>query len=249
MMHPWWIALAVFFLGYVVNMFYITVLYHRALTHKAVELSPSMMKWVAATGMWVTGIDPKGWICMHRLHHEHSDTDLDPHSPERFGLFGVLKGQAMSYEKLLIELLKKKPETVGVVADLPFDVHPLTRRGGIWFLTPYFLHFAIAISLGFIFQHWIVGVGYFLGMMSHPIQGWAVNSLAHRYGYQNFDNHDHSKNNTLVALLIFGEGLQNNHHAHPGRANFAVKPGEVDFGYTMVKVGYFLGFFRKPNLA
>ena len=36
---------------------------------------------VAATGIWFTGLDPKGWVCMHRRHHTHSDGPKDPHSP------------------------------------------------------------------------------------------------------------------------------------------------------------------------
>ena len=245
-MNPYLIALLFFLFGYVINMFYITVFYHRALTHRALKLSPFSTWLVSATGMWVTGIDPKGWICMHRLHHLHSDTDQDPHSPIRFGMWGVIKGQAMSYEKLLIQMLKKKQSTLDVVADLPFDVHYLTRRGGYWFLTPYFLHLLLAIALGFVFNFWGVGLAYFLGMLSHPIQGWAVNSLAHRYGYENFDNHDHSKNNLMVAWLVFGEGFQNNHHHYPERANFAVKKNEFDPGYVLCKIGEGLGLLNLP---
>ena len=56
------IALLIFSFGYVLNMFYVTVLYHRALTHQSIELGPRMMKWLAATGVWATGLDPKGWV-------------------------------------------------------------------------------------------------------------------------------------------------------------------------------------------
>src|SRR5262252_6756655 len=70
-----------FLAAYLLNIFYITVLYHRGLTHGAVRLRPFTRNLLIHTGNWVTGLDPKGWACMHRLHHMHSDTALDPHRP------------------------------------------------------------------------------------------------------------------------------------------------------------------------
>ena len=179
---------------------------------------------------------------MHRLHHQYSDTDKDPHSPIRFGLWGVARGQLKSYQKILRELILNKKTTSAIVADIPFDVSVLNRKG-LW-PVPYLIHLSIGLAIGVLFNEWLVGMAYFLGMMSHPVQGWMVNSLAHRYGYQNFDTHDHSKNNVLVAWLIFGEGFQNNHHAHPERANFAVKKNEIDLGYGLCKMGSRLGLLK-----
>src|SRR5437868_14105447 len=102
------VCLAVFFVAYLINLGTITVLYHRGLAHKAVTLSPAAMRFVAVMGNWVTGLDPKGWVCMHRLHHAHSDTERDPHSPRHGGFFGILTGQLVSYKRVLIGLAKKQ---------------------------------------------------------------------------------------------------------------------------------------------
>ena len=64
---------SVFLAALFVNALYITVFYHRGLAHGAVRLHPHMRRFVAATGVWVTGVDPKSWCCMHRLHHKHAD--------------------------------------------------------------------------------------------------------------------------------------------------------------------------------
>jgi stearoyl-CoA desaturase (delta-9 desaturase) len=61
-----------------------------------------------------------------------------------------------------------------------------------------------------------------------------VNALAHKYGYRNFEVADQSRNNTFVAWFVFGEGYQNNHHAHPESAKFSFRPLEIDSGYAMV---------------
>lgn len=240
------ISVLLFLLGYIINMFYITVLYHRGLTHKAVELSPFAIKWTAATGIWMTGIDPKSWVCMHRLHHDHSDTEHDPHSPVHRGIFGVGMAQLKYYEKTLIGLIKRNPLYTNVVKDLDFSVSSLNKKGLWW--VPYVLHLAIAVLISFLFQSWAPGFFYWLGIMSHPIQGWLVNSLAHRFGYRNFKTEDNSRNNTLVAWFVAGEGYQNNHHAKPQSAKFSEKWYEFDAGYIMCKMAAGVGLLRFPKI-
>jgi stearoyl-CoA desaturase (delta-9 desaturase) len=234
------IAAAAFVAAYVVNMFYITVLYHRGLAHGAVQLKPWMRKFTVATGSWVTGIDPKAWACMHRMHHRYSDQEGDPHSPwNPGGIFGVALSQLRSYEKALRGLHKNQEPYAEVVKDLDFPVS-WTNRKKLWFM-PYVLHAVLGVLLSLAAGSWWVGYAYWLGMMSHPVQGWMVNALAHKYGYRNFDVSDQSRNNTLVAWLVFGEGYQNNHHAYPAAAKFSMKPLEFDGGYLMVWVAKTLG--------
>lgn len=238
------LTFAIFSAGYLLNMFYITVLYHRALTHGAVQLTPVSMALVKHTGNWVTGIDPKAWACMHRLHHLHSDTELDPHSPVQYGVMGVAMGQLRSYQRILKRLIMKHPATTDLVKDIPFNVSFLNQKK--WWTLPYFLHIGIGTGIALASGYWFIGLAYFVGIMSHPVQGWMVNSLAHRYGYRNFDTDDNSRNNTWVAIAAFGEGFQNNHHANPANANFAHKASEVDLGYSMCKIAFSVNLL-KPN--
>lgn len=244
-MSTFWITIVVFLMGYLINAFYITVLYHRGLTHRAIVLHPAVEKWLAISGPWLTGIDPKAWACMHRLHHVHSDTDKDPHSPLHYGIWGVMKGQLRSYENILRKLKHGDKEHMDVVSDIHFDISILNRKK-LWPI-PYILHIVIAAAIGYYFSSSWVGIAYFLGIMSHPIQGWMVNALAHHSGYRNFDSADNSKNNLFVAYLVFGEGYQNNHHSRPFAANFAVKAGEIDTGYWMCIAAEKLGMIKIPS--
>ena len=75
----------------------------------------------------------------------------------------------------------------------------------------------------------------FLGIMSHPVQGWIVNSFGHAVGSRNFDTPDNSRNDHVGAWLIWGEGLQNNHHAYPGSAKFSYHWWEADFGWLVAR--------------
>lgn len=226
------LALAVFLGGYLLNLTWISVFYHRALCHGALSLSPRVTRWVVSAGPWVVGIDPKAWVCMHRLHHTHSDTDLDPHSPRSAGLLGVAVAQLRSYQRVLTRLIAGQGRTSEIVSDLNFDVHPMYRRK-LW-LAPYAVHGALAFSLGWL-TAWPIGLALLAGLSSHPVQGWMVNALAHRYGGMRYENGDDSRNNLVVAFLCFGEGLQNNHHHAPEDPRFSRAAWEIDLGWFMCR--------------
>ena len=236
------IASVVFLVTSLISIFYITVLYHRGLAHGSIVLSPAANWLIANTGIWMTGIDPKAWVCMHRAHLMHSDTDLDPHSPIRFGILGVGLGQLKSYKETLRGLIKKNPQFSSLVKDIEFNVNQLNRTRK-WIL-PYLLHMVIGFLIGVLTGSPLIGAAYYFGIMSHPVHGWLVNSLAHKYGYRNFETKDHSTNNTIVSWLVAGEGLQNNHHARPKSANFAKKRGEVDFGFTLCRMASGVGLVQ-----
>lgn len=221
----------VFLAAYTINMVFISVFYHRGLTHGALTLSPFTQKLVQHTGNWFTGLDPKGWVCMHRLHHDHSDSELDPHSPTHFGIIGVFYAQLKSYKRILYKLGKGDEKISAVVADIPYGVSWLNRNN-LWYL-PYIVHGAVALALAFIGGWYLLGACYFLGMMSHPVQGWLVNSFGHAKGYRNFNTNDNSTNNTLVAWTVMGEGYQNNHHSYPASPKFSHHWYEIDPGYGL----------------
>src|SRR5690242_1901790 len=95
-----------FLLTYLVNISYITVFYHRGIAHKALEIRPWVKRFITATGVWLTGLDPKGWSVMPRFHHKYSDTPKDPHSPLQVGILGVAWAQLKSYEPILVALMR-----------------------------------------------------------------------------------------------------------------------------------------------
>ncbi len=72
---------------------------------------------------------------------------------------------------------------------------------------------------------------------------WAVNSVAHRWGYRNYKTDENSRNNWLVALLTNGEGWQNNHHANQGSASHGHRWWELDLTYWTILL------LRKVGLA
>ena len=70
---------------------------------------------------------------------------------------------------------------------------------------------------------------------------WFVNSAAHIWGYQTYKTTDKSTNLWWVALLTYGEGWHNNHHAFQYSARHGLQWWEFDTTWMMNKS---LEFFR-----
>lgn len=236
----YYILCALVFLGaYFVNISLLSVCYHRGFTHSALKLSPILERYVISQGIWMTGLDPLTWCCMHRMHHLYSDTPLDPHSPANHGVFGVLLAQKNAFENTAWGLMRGDETYSQHVPDLNFQVHWLMQKKLVGLV--YLLHGLIAVGIGYFFDAKLLGACYFVGLLSHPLQGWLVNSFGHKYGYRNFKIADQSTNNTAVAWLVMGEGYQNNHHKYPASYTFAVKWWEFDGGSIVCKVAERLG--------
>ncbi len=235
----------IFVSAYVLNMTYMSVFFHRAFAHKGLILKPWLRQFVIHTGNWVTGLDLKGWVCMHRMHHQHVDSEKDPHSPVNDGVFGVFLSQHYSFQRILRGLIGNRRTFNSVVEDLNFPVSWLNRRR--YWLLPLGLHFLIGAGISYFSGGILIGACYWMGIASHPIQGWLVNSLGHYAGYRNFDTKDHSTNNTMVGLLVLGEGYHNNHHHQPQSVKFSHRWFEFDLGYLICRILRAIGWaeFRK----
>jgi stearoyl-CoA desaturase (delta-9 desaturase) len=64
---------------------------------------------------------------------------------------------------------------------------------------------------------------------------WLVNSAAHTIGYRSFRTTDRSTNCWWVALLGWGEGWHNNHHAFPFSVRHGLRWYELDVTWLMVR--------------
>ena len=176
------------------------------------------------------------------FHHRYSDTPKDPHSPVHKGFIMIAYQQLLSYKRVLFGLMRREKYYTSVVSDFDFDVSWQNKRG-LWYL-PYVLHLVIALAYRRSFWCLVLGAAYFHHIMSHPVQGWMVNSMGHYLGYRNFNTEDNSRNNTMVAWLVAGEGYQNNHHRYPRAVKFSMKWWEFDWGYGMCTAMRTLGIVK-----
>jgi stearoyl-CoA desaturase (delta-9 desaturase) len=77
---------------------------------------------------------------------------------------------------------------------------------------------------------------------------WLVNSATHIWGSQRFVTDDDSTNNFAIAMLTFGEGWHNNHHAHPQSAKHGLAWYEIDFNWMQIWVLSKVGLLRDVKL-
>jgi len=65
----------------------------------------------------------------------------------------------------------------------------------------------------------------------------AINSVMHIFGKRPFlTRDDNSRNLGVMALLAWGEGWHNNHHAFPYSAAFGLRWFEFDPGFLLIRL-------------
>jgi stearoyl-CoA desaturase (delta-9 desaturase) len=65
----------------------------------------------------------------------------------------------------------------------------------------------------------------------------AINSINHSLGSRPFlTRGDNSRNVAIMALLAWGEGWHNNHHAFPYSAAFGLRRFEFDPGFIFIRL-------------
>ena len=213
--------------------------YHRALAHGSVRLSPWARKALLTFGPWVTGFDAKAWVVMHRMHHLHSDTPDDPHSPVNVGFKGIFQAQLEGYARTQAGLLRNDPAYTSMGRDLEMS-WPLRSR--MWW-APYVLHAAVGLVVALTLGWWLA-IALVAGLLSHVVQGAIINYFGHAWGGRNFEIADNSRNNHAAAWLVLGEGFQNNHHRYPSSARFSYRKREVDLGYGVCRALELFGVLR-----
>ncbi|MFB0944652.1 MAG: fatty acid desaturase, partial [Spirosomataceae bacterium] len=181
-------------------------------------------------------LNPRSYAILHRMHHAFSDSPKDPHSPHHTkNIFTMMWKTKDIYNAILF--YKQKVEA-RFEKDLP-EWKTIDRMGDAWVSRALW---AVAYIAFYIvgFFYWDIHWAFFFLLAIHflmgPIHGAIVNWGGHKYGYQNFDNNDRSKNSLLVDFLMMGELFQNNHHKHPLSINFAKKWYEIDPTYPVIKL-------------
>jgi fatty-acid desaturase len=91
--------------------------------------------------------------------------------------------------------------------------------------------------------------GVFLRIVFGLHATWLVNSASHMWGRRRFATRDDSRNNWWVALITFGEGWHNNHHAHPTSARHGLAWWEIDFSWIQISILKWLGIARAVRVA
>ena len=235
-----WKALALLiFLNWVSGSLGIGMGYHRLLTHRGYKVPKWVEYFLTTCATLALEGGPIFWVAIHRIHHARSDKEGDPHSPRDGRWWShmgwILGGQSRHHDTKAL---------ARYVPDLASD--PFHRVISRFHYVPMILLAAVLYALGGLpFVLW----GIFLRVTVGLHSTWLVNSATHMWGKRRFSTTDRSRNNWWVALLSFGEGGHNNHHAHPTAARHGLAWYEVDVNWYGIRTLQALGLAKDIKLT
>ncbi|MDV3350620.1 acyl-CoA desaturase [Leptolyngbyaceae cyanobacterium CCMR0082] len=231
-----WSAIAVaLFLHWVTGCLGITLGWHRLVAHRSFTVPKWLEYFFVFCGSLACQHGPIEWIGLHRHHHAHSDQPVDHHSSTK-GFWWSHMGWIF-YE-------------VPADGDVPRLTKDIARDPFYLFCENYFLLMQVALGLllyvigGWSFVLW----GIFVRLVAVYHCTWFVNSATHKFGYKTFESNDYSTNCWWVAVVTYGEGWHNNHHAFQFSARHGLKWWEIDVTWMTIQLLSKLGLATKVKI-
>lgn len=215
----------------------VSIGFHRLLTHGAFRTHPFVRYLLTILGCLANEGPPLVWVGTHRIHHRFADHEGDPHSPGKSMWWGHVAWAAyFDHDSARIE-----------AKDLEKDAGLKLIDRFFWLPNLLLTVFLYALG-GWSWVVWgiVVRTVFFLHCT------WFVSSVAHSWGYRTFEVRDTSTNSWWVALLTFGDGWHNNHHAQPRSAAHGIQWWELDVSYLVIRAMEGLGIawdLQRPIIA
>ena len=208
--------------------------FHRLLTHRGYKTPKAIEYFLTLCGLLTMEGGAINWVVTHRIHHAHTDVPGDPHTPRDGRWWShmgwILTGTAQQHGD---EVMWR------YAPDLMKD--PVQVWMNRLYFVPLIILGIVLLALG----GWsFLMVGIFLRVTVALHFTWLVNSATHIWGRRRFATNDLSTNNWWVALLSFGEGWHNNHHAHPRAARHGLTWYEIDVNWWGIRALQFLGLAK-----
>jgi fatty-acid desaturase len=238
-MFSWRVLFVTAFLYWVAIGLGISLGYHRLHTHRSYKTPLWVEYALAVCGTLNLEGGPIFWVATHRIHHQKSDQPGDPHSPNDGAFWShvgwILFGDVNHNNTRLMSRY---------APDLAKHKFYVWLNNYHW--VPMIVLAAILYAIGGApLFFW----GIFLRVTVGLHATWLVNSAAHMWGYRRFNTRDDSRNTWWVALVSFGEGWHNNHHAHPTSARHGLAWYEVDLSWLLLNVMQAVGLASQVKVA
>jgi len=234
------------FMHWVTGCVGVTLGFHRLLTHSSFQTWKPVRYFLATVGGFAGEGDVIEWVANHRQHHAHSDQEHDPHSPRDGSWWSHMwwlcwtfpsEAQTRHHKRWAPDLVKDRgmvwvgrmflPSQFflgGLIMAAGYGIGLLQGAANPWFMATSFVVW-----------------GVFVRMVAVLHTTWFVNSASHMWGYRNYETTDDSKNNWWVAIIAYGEGWHNNHHAWPRMAPHGHRWWEFDLTFRIIRLMQWTG--------
>lgn len=233
--HFSWTSLLLALVAYFLGGISITAGYHRLFSHRAFQAHPWLERAVLFFSTLSFQASALMWSHDHRLHHKHVDTDEDPYSIKKgfwYAHLGWIFSQQRDYRAAVVRDLEKNPRVMFqyrhlmlltvlanslVIGLACLWVHPLAAFYAVFLLRVFAIHHCT----------------------------WFINSLAHTWGARTYVRELTAVDNAVLAVLTFGEGYHNYHHAFASDYRNGIRWYHYDCTKWIIWLAARLGFARE----
>jgi fatty-acid desaturase len=258
----WWLAPAMLSIMVLVAMG-VVVGYHRVLTHRSAVLARPLELLLVLFGLGAG--TPVQWIGNHRFHHAHTDEPEDVHSPMHHGFWVAHCGWYLETSSTVLSMLyacagplrtvfdawwrpRSNQQHISLAPDIAAD--PVFA----WLSNPWPYALALLGSMMLVWSGFILAWGAVgsLAMTFIHVAAYTFGDLVNSAGHmieQPYTDRDRSRDQGWLALLSFGDGWHNAHHAHPRSIRAGLKPGQWDPAYWFVLACSKVGLARDLRIA
>ena len=216
----------------------ITVGYHRLWSHRAFKAAWPLRLLLAFFGTFSLQNSILVWAARHRVHHRHvDDVDRDPHS--------ILSGFWHAHIGWMTRHWKTSEVNFDEVPDLKKDRIVMWQHRLYW-PAVWILNLGLPAMLGWMAGD-VVGMVLLAGAFRLAVSQhftFFINSLAHTWGQRNYSLDNTARDNGWIALLTWGEGYHNFHHAFQADYRNGLRWWQFDPSKWLIRTCAWLGMAR-----
>ncbi len=216
----------------------ITVGYHRLWSHRAFKAAWPLRLALAFFGTFSLQNSILVWAARHRVHHRHvDDVDRDPHS--------IRSGFWHAHIGWMTRHWKTSEVNFDEVTDLKKDRIVMWQHRLYW-PAVWTLNLGLPALLGW-FAGDVLGMILLAGAFRLAISQhftFFINSLAHTWGERSYSLDNTARDNGWIALMTWGEGYHNFHHAFQADYRNGLRWWQFDPSKWLIRTCAWLGMAR-----
>lgn len=217
----------------------ITAGYHRLWSHRTYKAAWPLRLALAFFGTFSLQNSILVWAARHRVHHRHvDDVDQDPHS--------IKTGFWHAHMGWMVRDWPTSKIDFDQVKDLQQDPIVMWQHRYYW-PAVWLLNLGIPVALGLLFGD-VLGMVLLAGAFRLAFSQhctFFINSLAHTWGRRTYSDENTARDNGVIALLTWGEGYHNFHHAFQADYRNGLRWWQFDPGKWLIAVCSWLGLARE----